>query len=33
MMRTTRGKALAIERDQFMQLFVDQVENEFHMKS
>ncbi|KAI8090267.1 uncharacterized protein B0P05DRAFT_530086 [Gilbertella persicaria] len=29
MMRTPKGKALAVERDQFMQLFVQQIEKEF----
>lgn len=32
MMRTPKGKALAIERDRFMQLFVQQVNDEFEMK-
>lgn len=32
MMRTPKGKALAIERDRFMQIFVQQVNDEFEMK-
>lgn len=29
MMRTPKGKSLAIERDRFMQTFVDQIDREF----
>ncbi|GAA5810713.1 hypothetical protein MFLAVUS_004139 [Mucor flavus] len=31
MMRTSRGKALATERNEFMHKFVDQIENEFNL--
>jgi uncharacterized protein len=31
MMRTPKGKSLAIERDRFMQEFVKQVNDEFNL--
>ncbi|KAG0163705.1 hypothetical protein DFQ28_003231 [Apophysomyces sp. BC1034] len=33
MMRTSKGKAMAEERDQFMRLFVKQIENEYDLLS
>lgn len=33
MMRTARGKALAIERDRFMQSFVDQIDKEYNIEN